>query len=306
MQALTNQRNRHVTHELEDSPLVSVIMPARNAALTLPATLRSLERQTYEHWELLITDDGSTDETTQTVHHWAASIPQRTTVLKASGVGPSAARNLAADGAQGSLIAFLDADDIWHAEKLAEQVQALISDPHLVGVTCDYAIVDGPSGQIRKHITFDWSDKSFDRWIVMEGVGPALCSTLLVRATQFHEVGGFDPDLWNLEDVDLALRLLAPRSIGFVPSTLCDYIIQQHQNHQQMTTVATAVRILISKPPFSNDHRLARRLQTNLHLLETLRSFRRRRSPRQLGELLRVWLHAPITVTRTIIRTATR
>ena len=295
-----------MTHELEDSPLVSVIMPARNAALTLPATLRSLERQTYENWELLITDDGSTDETTQTVQHWAASIPQRTTVLRASGVGPSAARNLAAEGAQGSLIAFLDADDIWHVEKVAEQVQALRANPHLVGVTCDYAIVDSESGQTRKTITFDWSDKSFEKWIVMEGVGPALCSTLLVRAKQFHEVGGFDPDLWNLEDVDIALRLLAPRSIGFVPRTLCDYMIQQHQNHQQMTTVARAVQILIGKPPFAHDHRLARRLQTNLRLLETVRSFRMRRSPRQLGDLLRVWLHAPITVTRTIIRTATR
>jgi glycosyltransferase involved in cell wall biosynthesis len=295
-----------VIHELEDSPLVSVIMPARNAALTLPATLRSLERQTYENWELLITDDGSADETAQTVQHWAANIPQRTTVLKASGIGPSAARNLAAEGAQGSLIAFLDADDIWHTEKLTEQVQALRANPHLVGVTCNYAIVDGASLRTRKKINFDWSDKSFERWIVMEGVGPALCSTLLVRAKQFHEVGGFDPDLWNLEDVDLALRLRAPIAIGFVPRTLCDYIIQQHQNHQQMATVATAVQILISKPPFSNHHRLARRLLINLRLLETVRRFRRRRSPRQLGDLIGVWIHAPITVTRTIIRTATR
>jgi len=295
-----------VTHELEDSPLVSVVIPARNAALTLPATLRSLERQTYETWELLITDDGSTDETTQAVQHWAATVSQRTTVLKASGSGPSAARNLAAEGAQGSLIAFLDADDIWHAEKLAAQVQALRTNPHLVGVTCNYAIVDSANGQSRKKIAFDWSDKSFDRWIVMEGVGPALCSTLLVRTEQFEKAGGFDPDLWNLEDVDLALRLQAPRSIGFVPRTLCDYRIQQHQNHQQMITVGTAVQILISKPPFSNHHRLARRLQANLRLLETVRSFRRRRSPRQVGDLLRVWLHAPITVTRTIIRTATR
>lgn len=295
-----------MTHELDDSPLVSVIMPARNAALTLPATLRSLERQTYENWELLITDDGSTDETTDAVQHWASRIPQRTTVLKASGLGPSAARNLAAEGAHGSLIAFLDADDIWHTEKLTEQVRALRANPHLVGVTCDYAIVDGASGQSRKKVTFDWSEKSFDRWIVMEGVGPALCSTLLVRAEPFHEVGGFDPDLWNLEDVDVALRLGAPGSMGLVARTLCDYMIQQYQNHQQMTTVATAVKILLGKPPFSHDHRLARRLQTNLRLLEAVRGFRRRRSLRQLGNLLRVWTHDPITVTRTIIRTATR
>ena len=295
-----------MTDELEDSPLVSVIMPARNAEKVLVKTLQSLEGQTHENWELHVTDDGSTDRTTSLLHEWAKHVRQPVTVLAADGVGPSAARNLAAQNATGSLVAFLDADDIWHAEKLTEQIDVLDKNPGLLGVTCDYAIVDGSTGQVRQRITFDWSDKSFDRWIIMEGVGPALCSTLLVRAEQFQEVGGFDPDLWNLEDVDLALRLQAPRSLGFVPRTLCDYIIQRHQNHQQMTTVATAVQILLSKPPFSDDYRLARRLQTNLRLLEAVRSLRRRRSLRQLGFLLRVLAHDPITVTRTILRTATR
>lgn len=295
-----------MTHELEDSPLVSVIMPARNAEKVLVKTLQSLEGQTHENWELHVTDDGSTDRTASLLHEWAKRVRQPVTVLAADGVGPSAARNLAAQNATGSLVAFLDADDIWHAEKLTEQIDALNKNPGLLGVTCDYAIVDGSTGQVRKRITFDWSDKSFDRWIVMEGVGPALCSTLLVRAKQLHEVGGFDSNLWNLEDVDLARRLQAPRTMSFVSRVLCDYMIQQHQNHHQMNTVRSAVQILLSKPPFSNDHRLARRLQINLRLLEAVRGFRRRRSLRQLGELLRLWAHAPLTVTRTIIRTATR
>jgi len=295
-----------VTHELEDSPLVSVIMPARNAEKSLAKTLKSLECQTYGNWELRVTDDASTDQTSAIIHDWAGRVRQPVTVLSADGGGPSAARNLAAQEARGSLFAFLDADDVWHKEKLTEQIDALRSSPGLLGVTCDYAIVDGPTGQVSKRIAFDWSDKVFHRWIIMEGNGPALCSTLLLRSDDFYRIGGFDASLWNLEDVDIAVRLGAPHTLGSVARILCEYVTQPNQNHQQMETVRAAVNRLRAKTPFSTDGRLARRLKVNLRLLETARSFRRTRSLRLLGDLALTWVQAPITVTRTIIRTTTR
>jgi len=280
-------------------------MPARNAEKFLAKTLKSLESQTHENWELRVTDDASTDKTSTIIQEWAGRVRQKVTVLTANGVGPSAARNLAAKEARGSLFAFLDADDVWHKEKLTEQIDALRSNPGLLGVTCDYAIVDEPTGHVRKPIAFDWSDKVFHRWISMEGNGPALCSTLLLRSDDFHRVGGFDACLWNLEDVDIALRLGAPHTIDSVPRTLCDYVTQPNQNHQQMETVSAAVNSLLAKTHFSTDKRLARRLQINLRLLETARSFRRTRSLHLLGDLVLLWVHAPITVTRTITRTVT-
>ena len=103
-------------------PLVSVIMPVHNAADTLGASVRSVLGQTYVDLELLITDDGSTDDSWDQVQQFADDDervrPQR---LPTSG-GAARARNAAIGRARGNYVAFLDSDDMWLPEKLAKQV----------------------------------------------------------------------------------------------------------------------------------------------------------------------------------------
>ena len=98
-------------------PRFSIIMPCYNAAETLMDTLDSLRSQSFSDWEMLCIDDGSTDATTRLLTDAAAQDP-RIRLLDNPERGPSAARNVAITEANGDLLAFCDADDLWMADKL--------------------------------------------------------------------------------------------------------------------------------------------------------------------------------------------
>ncbi|WP_353472961.1 glycosyltransferase family A protein [Salipiger sp. H15] len=99
-------------------PRFSVVIPCFNAEATIAETIESLLAQTEQDWEALIIDDGSSDDT-RLIAASMAGIDLRFRLMKNEGVGPSAARNMALTEADGEIIAFLDADDTWHPEKLA-------------------------------------------------------------------------------------------------------------------------------------------------------------------------------------------
>ncbi|MEY2620382.1 MAG: hypothetical protein RIT26_202 [Pseudomonadota bacterium] len=105
--------------------LVSVVMPAHDAAATLNDSIASVSTQSCTNWELWVVNDGSSDATAAVLNDWArrdARVKVLTLVTKS---GPGAARNLALDQAQGEYIAFLDADDVWLPDKLRLQRQAM-------------------------------------------------------------------------------------------------------------------------------------------------------------------------------------
>ena len=98
----------------------SIIIPCYNAAGTLSETLRSIANQTYDAWDVICIDDGSTDATCDILRNACARDP-RICFIKNDGKGPSRARNLGAlSVAQGDIVAFCDADDIWGPDKLAQ------------------------------------------------------------------------------------------------------------------------------------------------------------------------------------------
>lgn len=113
-------------------PLVSCIMIFWNAASFLPEAVASILAQTYEHWELVLVDDGSSDGSTAMARHYAAQHAGRIRYVAHAGHrnrGMSASRNLGLSQAAGEYIAFLDADDVWLPEKLAQQVGILAAQP---------------------------------------------------------------------------------------------------------------------------------------------------------------------------------
>ena len=103
-------------------PLVSIVTPVYNAARWLPETVAAVRAQTLTDWEQILVDDGSTDGSLAAVEALAAEDPRFRSLHTPDRLGPSAARNLALDAARGRFIAFLDADDLWHPEKLARSV----------------------------------------------------------------------------------------------------------------------------------------------------------------------------------------
>src|SRR6187431_834910 len=136
-----------------DSPLVSVIMIFHNAERFLNEAVRSVLGQTFGDIELLLIDDGSTDGSTGAAGKFAGEFPGLVHVFEHpehANRGMSASRNLGMVSARGELIAFLDSDDVWEPNHLAEQVHLLRSHP-AVGMVCGRAMNwrswDGGGGQ---------------------------------------------------------------------------------------------------------------------------------------------------------------
>jgi glycosyltransferase involved in cell wall biosynthesis len=283
-------------------PTVSVVMPVFNAATSLQSTLDSLAEQTFTNWELIAFNDGSTDSSVQVIENWAGMVAQPVRILSGPNSGPSQARNRAAEDCQGTYLAFLDSDDLWHPDKLERQIGALLKQPKWVGVGCDYQIVSGTTGRVSSIERFDWTPARILDWALMEARGPALCSTLLISAKEFSQVGGFNTALRNLEDLDLALRVSARYSIGNVPSVLCDYIVGHNQNHNDLETVRSAINLQLEQPPFANSRKLRTRLNVNLTLLEARRAGNSGEIGLALGHFVKAFLASPVCVSRTMYK----
>lgn len=122
----------HGTIIMSDKQLVSVIMIFLNAERFIQESIDSVFAQTYDQWELLLVDDGSTDKSTELAQRYAEQYPQKVRYLEHDGHrnrGMSASRNLGIKHARGVFIAFIDSDDIWLPHKLEQQVQILNSMP---------------------------------------------------------------------------------------------------------------------------------------------------------------------------------
>lgn len=115
-----------IGHQGSTVPLISIITPVYNAARWLPETLACVQAQTTADWEHILVDDGSTDDSPRIIE--AAEHDSRIRSIRTPGrCGPSGARNQGLDIARGRFIAFLDADDLWHPEKLARSVEWMTS-----------------------------------------------------------------------------------------------------------------------------------------------------------------------------------
>jgi GT2 family glycosyltransferase len=209
------------------NPLVSVIIPAWNAATTLAETLASVSAQTVRDIEILVIDDGSTDETAS-IATAAAGRDSRIKVIRQANAGVAAARNAGLMQAKAPHAAWLDSDDLWHPLKLERQLEVLdkATEP-LVFVYTGYRMIDA-AGRIQPlpRTIADLSGSSLLRQIAttqFTNVSTFLAPTRLARA-----LGGHDPSLRGAglegaEDLLLQLRLAAHGCAGFVPEALVGY-----------------------------------------------------------------------------------
>jgi glycosyltransferase involved in cell wall biosynthesis len=191
-------------------PKFSVIIPTCNRCAYLKATLESVWRQTFDDYEVIVVDDGSTDETA----HYLSQISDRLTALRQSNLGPGVARNKGAEHARGEYLAFLDSDDLWFPWTL-KTVAQLIDEhdrPALVAASLtgfkDPTELDAIQHSPTSSAFFSDYLSSSDRDCFV-GAGMTF-----VSREKFLETGGFTAREINLEDHDLILRLGTAR--GFV------------------------------------------------------------------------------------------
>jgi glycosyltransferase involved in cell wall biosynthesis len=201
--------------------VVSVIVPAYNAAGTLDNTLRSARAQTYTDLEIVVVDDGSTDSTRQIAHRHASE-DLRVRVIECPHRGPSAARNSGISAAAGSLVAPLDADDLWRPTKIERQVAAIRAGGPRVGLVYTWFALIDPAGRIlstghRPTQSGDVLRACCRRNLVGNGSGA------LMRKTAVLECGGYDESLDGCEDLKLYTAIAERYHFAVVPEHLTGY-----------------------------------------------------------------------------------
>lgn len=196
-----------------DSPKVSVIVPTYNRADRLERALNSIVSQTYQDFELIVVDDGSTDKTSQLMKSFPKA--QYFYIKKNSGV--SKARNVGLAFAKGELICFLDSDDLWKEKKI--QIQSLWLENNKDSQICytdEIWVRNGvrvnPMNRHRKY-----SGDIFRHCLGLCIVSP---SSVMIRAKLFDEIGNFDESLPACEDYDLWLRIASKYAFHFIEEPL--------------------------------------------------------------------------------------
>ena len=186
---------------------VSVIIPAYGAAEYIGEALRSVLAQTYRDFEVIVINDGSPD--TEQLERAIAPFLTRIGYLKQDNRGPSAARNLGIRRAQGEFLAFLDADDVWEAEYLAEQLQMFKAYPWLDMVYCDVRFFGDTPSAGKSYMELyppESNDVTFDA-LLADKCPMIFPSCLVARRTTIMCAELFDEALNYSEDTDLCLRV---------------------------------------------------------------------------------------------------
>ncbi|WP_114576069.1 glycosyltransferase [Saliphagus sp. LR7] len=212
---------------MADPPKVSVVVPTYQRAAVVGGAVDSALAQTVEEIEVIVVDDGSTDDTEAVVS--AFDDPRVQYVAHDRNRGRSAARNTGIAHAEGEYVAFLDSDDRWLPAKLERQLSVLEErSPEWIGAYCEF-LTPPPS---RPAALAGWLSRAFADPAVREGgralareiltmnvlMGPG--STLLVERAVLADTDGFDEELVDHEDWDLVLRLLAEGRIAHVDDPL--------------------------------------------------------------------------------------
>jgi polysaccharide transporter, PST family len=206
--------------------LVSVIIPAHNAAGTIADTLASVLRQTYREFEVFVIDDGSIDSTADVVQAIAAR-DGRVRLLQQPNRGVALARNLGLVHASGEYTAPLDADDLWKPTKLEVQVRCMEEGGRDVGLVYSWwDVIDSEGRHLAASHPWRIEGEAFEALLSMNFVGNA--SVPLFRREALDEVGGYDPlfraaDAQGCEDWDLALRVAERYEVRVVPDRLVGY-----------------------------------------------------------------------------------
>jgi glycosyltransferase involved in cell wall biosynthesis len=196
-----------------NTPFVSVIIPTYNRAWTLKKAIDSVLEQDYKNFELIVIDDGSTDDTEALVAEYAKSVK----FIQQPNLGVSAARNKGISISSGSLITFLDSDDYWYPEKLSAQVKFFNANPDaLICQTEEVWIRNGKKvNPKKKHQKL--SGMIFESSLALCLVSP---SAVMMRKILFAKVDTFDESLPACEDYDLWLRITCRYPVHLIDTPL--------------------------------------------------------------------------------------
>lgn len=185
------------------NPLVSVVIPVYNGQNYLSAALESVINQTYRHWELIVVNDGSIDQSEEVILNYKQYIRY----FSQPNQGVAAARNLGLLQARGKYIAFLDQDDVWLANKLTLQVAFLEKNSHWDFVNSGWLIVNQQGVGISA--VKPWLENSQLDLYSLIVWKPVFLGAMLFKRECLLAIKGFKPNLLQTSDVEMVMQLAA-------------------------------------------------------------------------------------------------
>jgi glycosyltransferase involved in cell wall biosynthesis len=211
-------------------PLVSVIIPSYNSCRFVIEAVESVLLQSYSPIEVIVVDDGSTDDTASVLAPYRSHVRY---VYQANR-GLAGARNRGIAEARGELVAFLDADDVWMPEKLARQMEALSGAPQAGLVHTDVLFLEQATGQ-KSHRKTRKTEYVGDCYRLLFTRNQLTASSVLLRKECLTRVGWFEESLRRLEDYDLWLRVARHYPFACVGEPLVVYRL--HNNNLSRATL---------------------------------------------------------------------
>lgn len=224
-------------------PKVSVIVCAYNMMEYLPETIDSVLQQTYTDFEVIVVDDGSTDNTTQ----WVQQVTDpRVRLISQSNMGLSEACNTGLENARGEYIAFLDADDLWESTKLAKQV-AILDRCSEVGIVYTWVTYMNEKGESTGRVVKAEAEGYI--WEQLIEVNQIECgSVAMIRRACFEKIGLFDTNLKSYsQDWDLWLRLALHYQFKVIRESLVYYRQRVGSGSRKIEPMERSFKIVLEK-----------------------------------------------------------
>lgn len=285
-----------------ESPQVSVIMPARNAARFIAAAIDSVITQCFSRWELIVVDDGSEDDTAQIAGRYAA-LDTRIRLLRLPHRRLAEARNAGIRASSAPWVAFLDSDDLWHPEKLSRQVAISNSGiADLIFTGCRMFFSDEPPGRPSCQVSGSWSGAEMYR-LLADRNRFAVSSVMVSReALDCSGLFDADPRCFGVEDYDLWLTL-ARNGIRFhgLPDLLTSYRVHEGSLSRNVRLMIESMHQVMLKHGLlegAAGRRSLSRFAAILLLDEFFIDCRGGRLDSALRRLVDAWAWSPMTLCR--------
>jgi glycosyltransferase involved in cell wall biosynthesis len=212
---------------------VSVVIPAYNGDRYLGAAIDSVLGQTYQDYEIIVVDDGSTDNTAQVVKQYSKNYGKTVRYLSQTNQGVAASRNLGLAAAMGDYIAFLDQDDLFLSDKLSSQVALLDRNNQLGMVNSGWQIYRQGFPEVNRQAEIEAAVKPWQQIPQLTATNliiwkPVFLGAMLFRRNWLERAGGFNTTLEQTPDVDLVMRLA---KIG-CPAAWVEQVTVKYRQHE--------------------------------------------------------------------------
>ncbi|CAD5962250.1 putative glycosyltransferase RT0329 [Planktothrix tepida] len=292
---------------LSSSPRISIIIPTYNGDHYISQAIDSVLSQTYSNYEIIIVDDGSTDNTLEIIQHYIEKYQSASLIryIFQPNQGVAAARNLGIQEARGEFIALLDQDDMFWPEKLAHQVACFQANPDVAIVNSGWRLIDQNNNRISDIEPWhNLPNLTLETWVTRT---PILPSALMFRREAWQQIGGFDSRFNGVDDVDFIWRLaLREYSAIWLPEITVNY--RQHQETVSNTKAKERANLMIAvqdqffgQPNLPDEIRQLEKLTRYESLTWMAWHLYHTHHPQQMAEFLQKSLpYTPYTVAITI------